>query len=216
MAAHQGQTVGRHERRPHLVEVSGGHATPDLRVARNGQAGAIRATRASRHAAPAGWATFLERAGRFAGQARAWWTEGTDRIAARAIPIRSVGTGSGNVSAIRAAAGAQRARAAGPTPRHLAETPGERRVRWHEDLVTGWCSLLLVLGLYLEGWGRGNLVGEGSGTALTPWFGALVAGFVATTGWILTGASGVEPGRCGRCRPGTGWRWPRWRWPWWR
>jgi hypothetical protein len=43
-----------------------------------------------------------------------------------------------------------------------------------------------VLGLYLEGWGRGNLVGEGSGTALTPWFGALVAGFVATTGWILT------------------------------
>jgi hypothetical protein len=59
-------------------------------------------------------------------------------------------------------------------------------VALHEDLVTGWCSLLLVLGLYLEGWGRGNTVGDGSGTVLTPWFGVLAVGLVGTAGWILT------------------------------
>ena len=205
MAAHQGPTVGRHERRPHLVEVGGGHATPARRATRAGQAGGTRATRGSRHAAPSGWATFIERAGRFAGQARAWWTEGTDRVTGRA---RGSGTGirsgsgagakagsrygtvsaprAGTVSATRAATGAQRTRAAGPAPRHLAETPVGQRVRWHEDLVAGWCSLLLVLGLYLEGWGRGNPVGDGSGTVPTPWVGVLVVGLVATAGWILT------------------------------
>lgn len=202
MAAHQGPTVGRHERRPHLVEVNAGNTTPAGRATRNGQAGAVKATRASRHAAPAGWAGWVERAGRLAGQARAWWTEGTERIAARANEshpgvrsgagtgratlIRSVGAGSGNVSATRAAAGAQRARAAGPAPRHLAEAPAGRRVRWHEDLVSGWCSVLLGLGLYLEGWGRGNPVSGGPATALTPWSGVLVAALVATAGWILT------------------------------
>jgi hypothetical protein len=201
VAAHQGQTVGRHERRPHLVEVNGGHATPSRRATRAGQAGGTRASRGSRHAAPAGWATFLERAGRFATQARAWWTEGADRAAARAresgtgvrsgpgagartggrnTTIRSVDTRS------RAAAGAQRTRSAGPAPRHLAEAQAGRRVAWHEDLVTGWCALLLVLGLYLEGWGRGNPVGDGSGTVLTPWSGVLAVGLVATAGWILT------------------------------
>jgi hypothetical protein len=42
--------------------------------------------------------------------------------------------------------------------------------------VTGWCSLLLVLGLYLDG----------SGTVLSLWRGVLFAGLVATAGWILT------------------------------
>jgi hypothetical protein len=40
-------------------------------------------------------------------------------------------------------------------------------------MVTGWCSLLLVLGLYLDGWNRISLV-------------VLYAGFVATAAWILT------------------------------
>ena len=75
MAASEGQAVGRHERRPHLVEVSGLHPTP-----------ARRATRAarSRHAARPGWAVWAERARRFATQARAWWAEGAERVAARA------------------------------------------------------------------------------------------------------------------------------------
>jgi hypothetical protein len=211
VAAHQGQTVGRHERRPHLVEVSGG------------QAPARRATRGSRHAAPAGWATFLERAGRFAAHARAWWAEGTEQVAARGrerwdeqragarrggtggrpTPVRSVGAGSGAGlgegrrsganGAARAAAGAgtgagsraaaQRAASAGPAPRHLAEVPVRRRVGWQEDLVTGWSSLLLVLGLYLDGWGRDPV---GDGPVLTLWRWVLFAGLAATAGWILT------------------------------
>jgi hypothetical protein len=199
VAAHQGQPVGRHERRRHLVEVSGGQA-PARRATRNEQVGGARATRGSRHAAPAGWATWVERAGRFAGQARAWWAEGTERVTARArerwneqradalqgrtgrraTPIRSVDAGSG------AATVTQRRRSTGPAPRHLAEAPVGRRVSRHEDLVTGWCSLLLVLGLYLDGWSRGNQVGDGSGPVLSPWHGVLSAGLVATAGWILT------------------------------
>jgi hypothetical protein len=189
VAAHQGRTVGRHERRPHLVEVSGGRAP------------AHRATRGSRHAASAGSATFLERAGRFATLARAWWAEGTEQVAARGrerwdeqragarrggsggrpTPVRSVGAGAGTGAGSRAAA--QRARSAGPAPRHLAEVPVRRPVGWHEDLVTGWCSLLLVLGLYLDGWGRDPV---GDGPVLTLWRWVLAAGLAATAGWILT------------------------------
>jgi hypothetical protein len=263
VAAHQGQTAGRHERRPHLVEVSGGHATPAGRASRNGQsrstratrpgrtesvgatrngqtesvratragqAGATRATRGSRHAAPAGWATWVERARRLAGQARAWWAEGTERVAVRArerwneqrgdarqgrsggrpTPIRPVDAGSGAGLEGTAGAGvrvglrpasgarggtrsgsrggstsaAQRTRSAEPAPRHLAEATGARRAGRHEDLVTGWCSVLLVLGLYREGWSRANPVG--GGPVLTIWHGVLAAGLVATAGWILT------------------------------
>jgi hypothetical protein len=43
--------------------------------------------------------------------------------------------------------------------------------------------LLLVLGLYLDGWSR-NLVGDGPG--LTSWHGVLYAGLLATAAWILT------------------------------
>jgi hypothetical protein len=59
-----------------------------------------------------------------------------------------------------------------------------RRASLHEDLVTGWCSSLLVLGLYLDGWSRGNPAGDGP--VLTIWHGALAALLVATAGWILT------------------------------
>jgi hypothetical protein len=65
-------------------------------------------------------------------------------------------------------------------PRHLAAEG--RRASWWEDLVTGWCSLLLVLGLYLDGWSHGNGVDGG----LTPWHGVLFLGFSVTAAWILT------------------------------
>jgi len=59
-----------------------------------------------------------------------------------------------------------------------------RRASWNQDVVTGWCSLLLVLGLYLEGWTRSGL-GEG-GPVLTRWHGVLYLGFAVTAWWILT------------------------------
>jgi hypothetical protein len=53
-------------------------------------------------------------------------------------------------------------------------------------MMTGWCSLLLVLGLYLSGWNHGDLLDDGLGPFLTPWHVALYAGLVATAAWILT------------------------------
>lgn len=205
MAAHEGQAVGRHERRPHLVEVSGHRATPSRRATRVAR---------SRHAARPGWPVWAERAGRFAGQARERWAEGTERVAARARErwaeqvagaqrprsggrapaLRSVGgagDGRGSGEGARAGSGygsrAGRPRAAEPaTPRHLAGTPRSRRASWREDVMTGWCSLLLVLGLYLDGWNHINLLDDGLGPILTPWHGVLYAGFAATAAWILT------------------------------
>ena len=48
--------------------------------------------------------------------------------------------------------------------------------------MTGWCSLLLVLGLYLDGWSHGERAGGG----LTLWHGLLYLGFAGTAAWILT------------------------------
>ncbi|HZB60345.1 MAG TPA: hypothetical protein VFA73_14270 [Actinomycetota bacterium] len=66
------------------------------------------------------------------------------------------------------------------TPRHLVAEG--RRASRREDLVTGWCSLLLVLGLYLDGWSHGERAGGG----LTLWHGVLYLGFAGTAAWILT------------------------------
>src|SRR4029450_7436961 len=125
VAAHEGQAMGRHERRPHLVEVSGHHATPSRRATRVAR---------SRHAARPGWAVWAEWAGRFAGQAREWWAEGTARGAARS---REGGGGGGaGARAVAAArsrerwpervAGAQRPGPGGPVPalRAVAAGPG--------------------------------------------------------------------------------------------
>jgi hypothetical protein len=71
-----------------------------------------------------------------------------------------------------------------PRPRHLAAAGATRRATWSEDLVAGWCSLLLVLGLYLGGWNHLNRSGDGP--VLTPWHGLLYLGFAATAGWILS------------------------------
>jgi hypothetical protein len=179
------QAAGRHERRVHLIEPAD---QP------------VRATRATRHAARVGW---VGRARRVAGQAQVWWTEGTERVAARARERRAgqagagrgsvggqAGAGRGSVggpaptpaATVAPAAAVAPVRAVGgrrtpagetePAPRHLAAVT--RRARWNEDLVTGWCSLLLVLGLYLDG------------PVPTPWHGVLYLGLGLTAWWILT------------------------------
>jgi hypothetical protein len=178
VAALDNRAVGRHERRPHLVAAAGPDTPPASRASR-----ATRARR-SRHAAPTGWALCIEQAGRTAAQARMWWAEGTERVAARARErwneqaARAQGT-----PTLRPVAPARRV---DPAPRHLAGSPRSRRASWREDVMTGWCSLLLVLRLYLDGWNHGNLLDDGLGPFLTPWHGILYLGFAVTTGWILT------------------------------
>jgi hypothetical protein len=194
VAAPRTRAVGRHERRPHLVAAPTHDARPVSRATRAGR---------SRHAAPTGWALWAERAGRVAAQARTWWAEGTERLATRArerwneqaataqraTTIRAVapartGSGAGHDAGRGAAAG--RARRSDPTPRHLAGTRPSRRASWREDVMTGWCSLLLVLGLYLDGWNHVNLLDDELGPFPTPWHGVLYLGFAVTAGWILT------------------------------
>jgi hypothetical protein len=73
-----------------------------------------------------------------------------------------------------------------PVGRHERRRPRPaRRATWREDLVTGCCSLLLVLGLYLDGWNHINLQGDELGAFLTPWHGVLYTGFTAAALWIL-------------------------------
>jgi len=152
------QVAGRHERRVRLVEA----------VEQPSQA-----TRATRHAERAGW---MERARRVVGQARVWWAEGTERVAGgrRTSAGDAVPTGgrahltSAGTSAPRRGIDPAR-QATEPAPRRLSAVG--RRASWGEDVVTGWCSLLLALGLYLDG---------------TPWRAVLYLGFAGTAGWILT------------------------------
>jgi hypothetical protein len=187
------QAAGRHERRAHLEAVE----QP------------VRATRATRHAARGGW---VEQVRRVAGQAQAWWAEGggagrrsvggpapttlaTVAPGAVVTPVRSVGgraapagasaptaVGRGTPAGAAARTAVPGRADAEPVPRHLAVVG--RRARWNEDVVSGWCSLLLVLGLYLDGWAR-STVGEG-GPVLTPWHGVLYLGLAVTAWWILT------------------------------
>ena len=146
------QVAGRHERRVRLVEAV---EQP------------VRATRATRHAAQVGW---VERARGLAGQARAWWTEGTGRAAARRGPHGTPAPT--RPAAITPNRDAVHGRDAELTPRHLAAVG--RRATWGEDVVTGWCSMLLMLGLYLDG----------AGLAPLRW--VLVLALGATAWWILT------------------------------
>jgi hypothetical protein len=188
--------AGRHERRVRLVAAA---EEP------------VRASRATRHTAQVGWVT---RARDLAGQARAWWAEGSERasagrgsgggpaptLAAAAAPgavVTPVRAGGGRLAAGgvpdrsaggRLAAGGVADRSAGgrlaaggvadprrageSVPRHLAAVG--RRATWGEEPVTGWCAVLVVLGLYVDGPG------------LTAWRGVLVAALGVTAWWILT------------------------------
>jgi hypothetical protein len=147
--------------------------TPPVQVVPAGvtRAGEGRAAR-SRDAARGGLGRGMGRVGRAAEQARVWWAEGADRVTARARERWNEQAG---------ATGARPGTAGRPTtPRHLAAA--RRRASRREDLVTGWCSLLLVLGLYLDGWSHGGRAGGG----LTLWHGLLWLGFAGTAAWILT------------------------------
>jgi hypothetical protein len=130
---------------------------------------------ASQHSRTADWTfrtTYGEGSGaRFAGT-------GDDRTAAR---LGTADSGARS-TAERFGAAVNGTRSGGrPTsPRHLAAE--ERRASWREDLVAGWCSVLLVLGLYLDGWSHGGQHGGG----LSLWHGVLYLGFALTAAWILT------------------------------
>src|SRR5829696_4118613 len=168
------QAAGRHERRVQLVEAveQPVQATRATRATRAAQVRATRSAR-SRHAARAGW---VERARRLAAQARAWWAEGTERVAGgrRGRAGNSAPTAGRTHLAPAGTSAPHRPvnsprRVTEPAPRHLSAVG--RRASWGEDVVTGWCLLLLVLGLCLDG---------------TAWRGVLYLGFAGTAGWILT------------------------------
>src|SRR5215213_9749894 len=152
------QVAGRHERRVRLVEIEA--VEQPVR--------ATRATRSARSRARAGW---VERARRLAGQAQAWWAEGTERVAVRRgfTGGRAPTPAGGSAGPAGSTGTFAPRRVAGPAPRHLSAVG--RRASRGEDVVTGWCSVLVVLGLYLDG---------------TAWRGVLYLGLVGTAGWILT------------------------------
>jgi hypothetical protein len=204
VAAYPEQAVGRHERRPHQASHPGRAAragmtlVPPAPAPRAGRADGTRMARSwaartrgtrARHAARGGLGLWMERAGRAAEQARGWWAEGTDRVTARARErwsqqasqrgARRHPATAGGPGAHPRASTATRTRPAA-SPRHLAAET--RRTAWREDLVTGWGSVLLVLGLYLDGWSFGGRPGG----AVTLWHGVLYLGFALTAGWILT------------------------------
>jgi hypothetical protein len=213
VAAHQGQAVGRHERRPHqasrssraaragitLVEPAGatratrtlGEPVRGTRASRGTRATRGRQGRAtrSRHAARGGLTRWVDRVADAAEQARSWWAEGTERVTARGRERWNEQASTQRTAARRhrttsgdAATGTRTPTTPGratATPRHLAADT--RRAAWREDLVTGWCSVLLVLGLYLDGWRHGDRAG-----GVTLWHGVLYLGFTLTAAWILT------------------------------
>src|SRR5215203_1753258 len=201
VAAQEGQAVGRHERRQHQASRSDRAARAGITLV--GPARGTQASRAmqpakgraarSRHAARRGLDMWAGRVARAVEQAQVWWAEGTERVAARArerwneqASTKRAATadrfGAGDASTVQRLRNNNGAELPGrPTaPRHLAAEG--RRASWWEDLVTGWCSLLLVLGLYLDGWSHGNGVDGG----LTLWHGVLFLGFSVTAAWILT------------------------------
>ena len=129
-----------------------------------------------------------------AGQARVWWNEGTERVAARAQERWASQAGARGRRTL-AAVDADRPRpGSGPGPRHLAAVA--RSTSRGEDLVTGWCSLLVVLGLYLDGWNHNGLQADATRPFLTPWHAVLYAAFAGTAAWILT--QGRVPAQGGR------------------
>ncbi|HEX3214682.1 MAG TPA: hypothetical protein VH016_19115, partial [Actinomycetota bacterium] len=165
------------------VQVNGTRASRSRHAARGGLA---RWTGRARQAAEQARVWWAEGAERVSARARERWNEqaGAQRAAARQRPAAS---GHSNGAAFRTTSdggSAERFRAADrddtaarfgsangtragrpTTPRHLVAEG--RRASRREDLVTGWCSLLLVLGLYLDGWSHGERAGGG----LTLWHG---------------------------------------------
>jgi hypothetical protein len=60
------------------------------------------------------------------------------------------------------------------------------KVTWREDLTTACLSVVVVMGLYLDGWNHINLQANELGAFLTPWHGLLYLGYTVTALWILS------------------------------
>jgi hypothetical protein len=194
-AAHPGATHPTLAATAGVSRVGPGRASRSRQAARGGLASWTGRARRVAEQARVWWA---EGAERVSARARERWNEqaGAQR-AARQRPAASGHTGEafrttgdgGSAERFRGAGrddaarfGSENGTRAGrpTTPRHLVAEG--RRASRREDLVTGWCSLLLVLGLYLDGWSHGERAGGG----LTLWHGVLYLGFAGTAAWILT------------------------------
>jgi len=57
---------------------------------------------------------------------------------------------------------------------------------WREDLITSLLSILLVTGLFLDGWNHINLQNGALGGFFTIWHALLYLGFNATALWVVT------------------------------
>jgi len=57
---------------------------------------------------------------------------------------------------------------------------------WREDLITALLSVLLVTGLFLDGWNHINLQNGALGSFWTIWHALLYLGFNATAIWVVT------------------------------
>jgi hypothetical protein len=57
---------------------------------------------------------------------------------------------------------------------------------WREDLITSLLSILLVSGLFLDGWNHINLQNGALGGFFTIWHALLYLGFNATALWVVT------------------------------
>jgi len=57
---------------------------------------------------------------------------------------------------------------------------------WREDLITSLLAILLVAGLFLDGWNHINLQNGALGSFFTIWHALLYAGFNATALWVVT------------------------------
>jgi hypothetical protein len=80
-----------------------------------------------------------------------------------------------------------------------------RRAGWRANLLAGWWSLLLALGLYLGGWNQLDLPDGTLGLFPVSWPALLLAGLAAAAAWVLRAAwAGPTPARV----PGLGAFWP--------
>jgi len=60
------------------------------------------------------------------------------------------------------------------------------RAIWREDLITSLLSVVLVMGLFLDGWNHINLQNGALGSFWTVWHALLYLGFNATAIWVVT------------------------------
>src|SRR6184192_308631 len=57
---------------------------------------------------------------------------------------------------------------------------------WREDLITALLAVLLVAGLFLDGWNHINLQNGALGSFWTIWHALLYLGFNLTAIWVIT------------------------------